>query len=90
MKRTTLLIAVSLFTSVLAFVACSSDDTTLNAGPTNAPPTQTPSVDSGSGGPTSTTPDGGPAADGSTPGAMCTGPSFDNSRIPGWPTVPQP
>lgn len=88
MKRTTLFIAATIAASVLSFVACSSDDTTTGAGPTNKPPTETPSVDSG--GPSTTTNDGGPTVDGSSSGATCTGPTFDNSRIPGWPTVPQP
>jgi hypothetical protein len=86
MKRTTFVIATSLVVSVLSIVACSSDSGTA-AGPANAPPTQTPGTDSG--GPSSTT-DGGPGVDGSSSGATCTGPTFDNSRIPGWPTVPQP
>ena len=90
MKRTTLfVIASSLTLGVLSLVACSSSDSGATAGPANTPPTQTPGVDSGSGGPTPTT-DGGPTADGSSSGATCTGPTFDNARIPGWPTVPQP
>ena len=88
MKRTTLLvIASSLTLGVLSLVACSSSDSGTAAGPANTPPAQTPGVDSGSGGPTT---DGGPTVDGSSSGATCTGPTFDNARIPGWPTVPQP
>jgi hypothetical protein len=84
MKRTTLFVAATVAASVLSFVACSSDDNATGTGPTNKPPTETPTVDSGN------VTDGGPTVDGSFSGATCTGPTFDNSRIPGWPTVPQP
>ncbi|MDB5214839.1 MAG: hypothetical protein JWO86_2766 [Myxococcaceae bacterium] len=88
MKRTTLVIASSIALGVLSLVACSSTDSGTGAGPTNKPPTTTPDVDSGVS--TNPTTDGGPTVDGSSSGATCTGPTFDNARIPGWPTVPQP
>lgn len=86
MKRSTLfVIATGLFAGVLSIVACSSDSGT-GAGPSNTPPTPTQGTDSG---PTNN-PDGSTNPDGSSSGATCTGPTFDNTRIPGWPTVPQP
>ena len=88
MKRTTSFLAATVIASDLTIVACSSNDAASTAGPANKPPTETPAVDSG--GPSTTTNDGGPTADGSSSGATCTGPTFDNTRIPGWPTVPQP
>jgi hypothetical protein len=36
-----------------------------------------------------TTTDGATKTDGSSSG-VCTGPTFDNTRIPGWPSVPTP
>ena len=86
MKRTTLfVIATSLLAGILSVVACSSDSGTAS-GPANKSPTEMQGTDSG--GPSTT--DGGSVVDGSSSGATCTGPTFDNSRIPGWPTVPQP
>lgn len=85
MNRSTLVvIATGLLAGVLSIVACSSDSGT-GAGPTNTPPSVTPTSDGG--GPTNG--DGGTNPDGSS-GSTCTGPTFDNTRIPGWPTVPQP
>ena len=83
-RKTIFVIATSAFAGVLSLVACSSDSGTA-AGPANKPLTETPGVDSSAPGT-----DGGPGTDGSSSGATCTGPTFDNSRIPGWPTVPQP
>jgi hypothetical protein len=86
MNRSTLfVIATGLFAGVLSIVACSSDTGT-GAGPTNQPPTVTPQADGG--GPSNN--DGSANPDGSSSGTVCTGPTFDNTRIPGWPTVPQP
>jgi hypothetical protein len=85
-RKTILFIAASSFAAVLSIVACSSDSGT-GAGPANKPPTTMDPTGGDSGGPG---PDGGPGMDGSSSGAVCNGPTFDNTRIPGWPTVPQP
>ena len=79
-----LVIAASALAGVLSIVACSSDSGS-TAGPANKPPTETPGTDSGTPGS-----EGGPGIDASSSGATCTGPTFDNSRIPGWPNVPTP
>jgi hypothetical protein len=81
MKRTIVLFLSSTLLAAAMFApACSSTDAT-PAGPKNNPPagtdsgTTTPTVDASTG-------DGG--------SQQCTGPVFDNTRIPGWPNVPQP
>jgi hypothetical protein len=75
-----LLLSLSIGLSIAAVgVACSSSSST--AGPVNTPP------DGGSSG--MPPPPPGPGTDASSSG-MCTGASFDNTRIPGWPNVPSP
>lgn len=86
MKRSTILfLALAATVNVAALSsACSSDNSTA-AGPKNQPPTNNPTTDSG------TTTPGNDASTGTDGGQQtCNGPTFDNTRVPGWPNVPQP
>lgn len=74
---------VSCLTAGLLAIACTSE-TSSTAGPKNqAPSNVVPTAD---GGDDTDAASGGDASS----GGACTGPMFDNTRIPGWPTVPQP
>jgi hypothetical protein len=85
MKTILLVLAsVTLVALGVTLGACdSSSDTGAGAGPHNPPATT--DNDAGSSGA-----DGGTTTDGGSSSGACTGPTFDNSRIPGWPTVPTP
>jgi hypothetical protein len=83
MKTTILVLASSSLLALgLVLGACDSGSDTPGAGPHNPPATNNPDTDGGT--------DSGPTTDGGSSSGACTGPTFDNSRIPGWPTVPSP
>lgn len=90
MNSRILVIVVSSFAFVTSsLVACSSsDDGTAQPGPKNP---GTPNGNEDSGAPNGNKDSGSsdPGVDAGDPNA-CTGATFDNTRIPGWPNVPQP
>ncbi|WP_146652527.1 hypothetical protein [Labilithrix luteola] len=85
-RKTIAILATVLGAGLMTLAACSSDSSSATDGPKNNPPITNP--DNKDGG--NTNPDGGNTdPDGGEP-ETCTGSTFDNTRIPGWPTVPTP
>lgn len=85
-RKTIAILATVLGAGLMTLAACSSSDDVSSNGPTNnTPVTNPPTTDGGN-----TNTDGGTTnPDGGEP-EVCTGSTFDNTRIPGWPTVPTP
>lgn len=86
-RKTIAILATVLGAGLMTLAACSSDDAATTGGPTNNTPNTNPGTDGGN----NTTNDGGGNTnpDGGEP-EVCTGSTFDNTRIPGWPNVPTP
>ncbi len=86
-----LALALALSAPIAVFAACSSD-TTSTGGPANKQPDVPPGSSSGASGMASGSSGMSSGSSGSSghPSSCDEGVAFDNTRIPGWPNVPQP